>query len=82
MFLARQNCVSFAFSTMFRRVARRAVFLKVLKKLCVMHKPKELLWPMTDLTMNQSELEANTCRRRQARENAASKSRLVLPLIG
>ena len=31
--------------------------------------------------MNQSELEANTCSRRQARETRAGKSRLVLVLI-
>ena len=31
--------------------------------------------------MNQSELEANTCSRRQARETRAGKSRLVLVLL-
>ena len=35
-------------------------------------KPNKLLWPITidaNITMNQSEPEANTCNRRQAREN-------------
>ena len=39
-------------------------------------KPKELLWPITadvNSAMNQSDLEANTCNRRQARENACEK---------
>ena len=36
-------------------------------------KQKQLLWPITtdaNNTMNQSELEANACNRRQAREKA------------
>ena len=39
-------------------------------------KPKQSLWPITtdeNNTRNQSELEANTCNRRQARENACDQ---------
>ena len=39
-------------------------------------KPKKLLWSIitdVDSTMDQSEIEANTCNRRQARENACER---------
>ena len=50
-------------------------------------KSNYLLWPITtdaNNTMNQSELEANTCNRRQARENACEQVTIgfVLFLIG
>ena len=54
-------------------IPSKAVFDWVSKK----SKPKYfLLWPIAasvDYTMNQSQFEANTCNRRQARENACEK---------